>query len=123
MTTNEVANKLVAYCREGKYKEAYDLYAEDAISIEMEGAPGEQITKGKENIWNAYQQWEESIEEIHGGAVGNPVVAANHFVVPMSMDATFKEQGRWAFDELCMYEVADGKIKKAQYFYEVPEMG
>ena len=60
---------------------------------------------------------------MHGGSVGDPVVAADHFVVPMSMDATFKGQGRWAFDELCMYQVENGKIKKAQYFYEVPEMG
>ncbi|WP_298996296.1 SnoaL-like domain-containing protein [Flagellimonas sp. S174] len=123
MTTQEVADKLVQLCREEKYQEAYDLYADDAESVEMDGMPGEKITKGKDNIWNGYLQWAESIEEVHGGSVGDPVVAANHFVVPMSMDATFKETGRWAFEELCMYEVENGKIKKAQYFYEVPSMG
>ena len=123
MTTQEVAEKLVSLCRENMYEDAYNLYADDAVSIEMEGAPGETVTKGKENIWNGYLKWAEGIEEIHGGSVGEPVVAANHFVVPMSMDATFKGQGRWAFDELCMYQVEDGKIKKAQYFYEVPSMG
>jgi len=123
MTTQEVADKLVSLCRENKYQEAYDLYADDAESIEMEGMPGDQVTRGKENIWNAYLKWAEGIEEIHGGSVGEPIVAADHFVVPMSMDATFKGQGRWAFDELCMYQVEDGKIKRAQYFYEVPNMG
>ncbi|GMN09581.1 hypothetical protein MTsPCn9_16240 [Croceitalea sp. MTPC9] len=123
MTTQEVANKLVSLCRENKYEDAYNLYADDAVSIEMDGMPGEKVTKGKENIWNGYLKWAEGIEEMHGGSVGEPVVAANHFVVPMSMDATFKNQGRWAFDELCMYEVENGKIKKAQYFYEVPTMG
>jgi len=123
MTTQEVANKLVAYCKEENYKAAYDLYADDAVSIEMDGMPGEKITTGKENIWNGYLQWAENIEEVHGGSVGEPVVAANHFVLPMSMDATFKETGRWAFDELCMYQVENGKIKKAQFFYEVPSMG
>ena len=122
MTTQEVADKLVTLCREEKYKDAYDLYADDAESIEMDGVPGDKVTKGKENIWNAYLQWAEGIVEIHGGSVGDPIVAANHFVVPMSMDATFKEGGRWAFDELCMYQVEDGKIKRAQYFYEVPSM-
>ena len=122
MTTQEVADKLVTLCREEKYKDAYDLYADDAESIEMDGAPGDKVTKGKENIWNAYLQWAEGIVEVHGGSVGDPIVAANHFVVPMSMDATFKEGGRWAFDELCMYQVEDGKIKRAQYFYEVPSM-
>jgi len=123
MTTQEVAEKLVTLCREEKYKEAYDLYADDAEGIEMDGMAGEKLTEGKENIWNGYLQWAEGIEEIHGGSVGDPVVAANHFVVPMSMDTTFKGQGRWAFDELCMYQVENGKIKKAQYFNEVPEMG
>ncbi len=120
MTTQEVADQLVSLCREGSYEAAYNLYADDAVSIEMEGAPGEQITKGKENIWNGYQQWAEGIEEMHGGSVGNPVVAGNHFVVPMFMDATFKEHGRVTMDELCMYQVENGKIKQAQFFYEVP---
>lgn len=123
MTTQEIANKLVSLCREGKYEEAYDLYADDCESIEMEGMPGEKITNGKENILNAYREWEATIEETHGGTVDDPIVAANHFVVPMSMDATFKGSGRWAFEELCVYQVENGKIKKAQYFYEVPEMG
>ena len=123
MSTQEVADRLVTLCREKKYEEAYNLYSDDAESIEMDGMPGEKVTKGKENIWNAYLQWANGIVEIHGGSVGDPMVAANHFVVPMSMDATFKEGGRWAFEELCMYQVEDGKIKKAQYFYEVPEMG
>ncbi|MEM8998682.1 MAG: nuclear transport factor 2 family protein [Bacteroidota bacterium] len=123
MTTKEVADKLVALCRENKYEEAYGLYADDAESIEMDGMPGEKVTKGKENIWNGYLQWAAGIEEIHGGSVGDAVVADNHFVVPMSMDATFKEGGRWAFEELCVYQVEEGKIKKAQYFYDVPEMG
>lgn len=123
MTTQEVADRLTAYCREENYQAAYDLYADDAVSVEMDGMPGEKVTKGKENIWNAYLQWAESIEEVHGGSVGEPVVAANHFVLPMSMDATFKETGRWAFEELCVYQVENGKIKQAQYFYEVPSMG
>lgn len=123
MSTQEVADKLVSLCREGKYVEAYDLYADDAVSIEMAGMPGDEVTMGKENIVNAYNEWAESIEEMHDGSVGDPIVAANHFVVPMSMDATFKEQGRWAMEELCMYQVEGGKIQKAQYFYEVPNMG
>lgn len=109
MTTQEVADQLVAYCREGDYEAAYDLYADDAVSIEMPGMP---TIKGKETI-----------EEMHGGSVGDPVVAANHFVVPMSVDATFKEKGRIQMDELCLYQVENGKIKKASFHYEVPPAG
>jgi hypothetical protein len=121
MTTQEVADKLVALCREGKYMEAYGLYAENAVSQEMPGAPIER-TQGREQIIKEYQQWAEGIEEMHGGSVGDPLVAGNHFVVPMSIDATFKEAGRQAFDELCLYQVENGEIVKASYHYQTPSM-
>lgn len=121
MKTEEVAHKLVRLCKEGKYPEAYDLYAEDAISVEMDGwVAGEQITKGKSSILEGFNEWQSNIQEMHGGSVGDPVVAGNHFVVPMTSDVTFKQGGRVKMDELCVYEVADGQIKKAQFFYEVP---
>lgn len=121
MTTEEVARNLVRLCKEGKYPEAYDLYAEDAISVEMDGwVAGEQITKGKSNILEGFNEWQSNIQEMHGGSVGDPVVAGNHFVVPMTSDVTFKQGGRVQMDELCVYEVANGQIKKAQFFYEVP---
>lgn len=121
MTTEEVARNLVRFCKEGRYPEAYDLYAEDAVSMEMEGlAVGNQITKGKANILEEFNQWQNNIQEMHGGSVGEPMVAGNHFVVPMTSDVTFKEGGRMQMEELCVYEVANGKIKKAQFFYEVP---
>ncbi|UJH69022.1 nuclear transport factor 2 family protein [Allomuricauda sp. SCSIO 65647] len=117
MTTQEVADKLVSLCREGKYDEAYGLYAEDAVSVEMPGVPNE-ITKGIDNILKGFENWANSIEEHHGGSVGDAVVAGNHFMVPMTSDATFKEIGRCKMEELCVYEVENGKIKKASFFYD-----
>ena len=117
MTTQEVADRLVNLCREGNYQEAYGLYADDAVSIEMPGVPNE-VTQGIDNILKGFEQWANSIEERHGGSVGNPVVAGNHFTVPMVSDATFKGMGRCKMEELCVYEVENGKIKKAQFFYD-----
>ena len=122
MTTQEIADKLVDYCRTEKYHEAYDLYAEDAVSIEMPGMGENQITKGKKNILKGFEEWQASIKEVHGGSVGDPVVMGNHFCVPMSSDCTFEPMGRMKMEELCMYEVKDGKIQRAQYFYEMPDM-
>ncbi len=117
MTTQQVADQLVSLCREGNYQEAYGLYADDAVSVEMPGAPN-QITEGLDNILKGFQQWAESIEASHGGSVGDAIVADNHFVVPMSSDVTFKGGNRWNMEELCVYEVKDGKIKKASFFYD-----
>jgi len=122
MTTQEVAEKFVTFCKEGKYDEAYGMYAEDAVSEEMPGIPNH-ITKGKENILKEFQQWNERVEEMHGGSVGEAVVAGNHFVVPMSMDATFKDRGRQQMDELCVYQVENGMITRATYHYQVPDFG
>lgn len=123
MTTQQVADKLVSLCKEGKYNEAYDLYADDAVSIEMHNwEAGEQVTNGKTNILRGFKQWSDNIEEMHGGSVGEPTVAGNHFVVPMTSDVTFKQGGRVKMEELCMYEVALGKIQRAQFFYDTTNM-
>jgi hypothetical protein len=121
MTTQEVAEKLVKFCREGDYDSAYGLYAEDAISMEMEGVPGH-ISKGRDQIISDYQKWAENVQEMHGGEVGDPLVAGNHFVVPMTYDITFKDRGREQMEELCMYQVENGQIVKASYHYPLPEM-
>jgi len=122
MTTKEVANRLVSLCREGKYEEAYnELYAENAISQEMEGMPNA-LTQGKKEIIEGFHQWQNNIQEMHGGEVGEPLIAGNHFAVPMSYDITFKEGGRQAMEEICMYQVQNGQITKASYHYEAPEM-
>ena len=119
MSTQEVADKLVNFCREGKYDEAYNLYADDAVSKEMSFMPNNR-TEGKENIIQEYQQWATGIEEMHGGEVGNPVVAGNYFAVPMSYDITFKDRGREQMEEICLYKVANGKIAEVSFHYEAP---
>lgn len=46
MKTKEVADKFVNLCKEGKYDEAYGMYAENAVCEEMPGIPNN-VTKGK----------------------------------------------------------------------------
>ena len=117
MTTQEVADKLVALCREGKYDEAYGLYAQDSVSIEMPGVPNE-VTEGLDNILKGFENWASMIAESHGGSVGDPIVAGNHFAVPMTSDVTFKDGRRVNMEEISLYQVEDGKIKKASFHYD-----
>ncbi|MFC4221677.1 SnoaL-like domain-containing protein [Flagellimonas marina] len=122
MTTQDVADKLVALCRDGKYQEAYGLYAQDAVSLEMPGMPNA-VTEGLENILQGFQQWMESIQETHGGTIGDPVVAGNHFAVAMTSDVTFRDGNRMNMEEVALYQVQDGKIKKASFHYDTSAMG
>ncbi len=98
MTTQEIADKLVALCREGKFNEAY-------------------------NILEGFKQWGEIIQETHGGSVGDPVVVGNHFTVPMTSDVTFKDGNRINMEEICLYQVKNGKITKASFHYDTSMMG
>ena len=122
MNTEQVAKRLVELCREGKYEQAQDeLYAQDAVSVEMEGAPGDGPgkVKGLDAIREKGRKWQESIETIHGGSVGDPIVAGDWFSVPMGIDATYKGMGRMDMKEICVYQVRDGKIAHEQFFYNV----
>lgn len=121
MKTQEIADRLVVLCREGKFDQAYDeLFAGDAENIEMpamaDGPLGN--ARGLHAIRRKGKDWEEGVEEMHGGSVGEPIVAGNWFALPMTMDVTFKGRGRMAMEELCVYQVRDGKIVREQFFYD-----
>ena len=121
MSTRQIADRLVELCREGKYEQVYDeLFAADAENIEMpamaEGPLGN--VKGLDAIRAKSQAWSDGIEQIHGSSIGDPIVAGGWFAVTMSVDATFKGRGRMQIEEICVYQVRDGKIVREQFFYD-----
>ena len=118
MTTKEVADRLSQLFKEYKWKEALDeLFSQDAVSIEPAHSPGLQTVEGLDNIRKKGDQFNEMVEEMHGGWTGEPVVGGNYIAVAMGMDVTMKGAGRMKMDEICLYEVKDGKIVKEQFFY------
>ncbi|MEM9687293.1 MAG: nuclear transport factor 2 family protein [Bacteroidota bacterium] len=120
MKTQEVADRLVAMCRQGQNMEAIDeLYADDITSREMPGVP-EEVISGIDGVRKKSEQWFANVQEFHSGDISDPVVAGNHFTCKMSFDITFKDHGRQQMEELCLYEAKDGKIINEQFFYEVP---
>ena len=120
MNTQQVANRLVEMCRNGKNMEVIgELYADNCISKEMPGIPGE-LVSGKDAITKKSEEWYASVEEFHGGGVSDPQVADSHFSCTMNMDITFKERGRMQMEEICVYQVKEGKIVSEQFFYDMP---
>jgi hypothetical protein len=120
MTTQEVAARFNELSKTGQYdKIQEELYAANAVSIEpahaaamgMGNAEGMEAIKAKGAAFNAM------VEEMHSGYSSEPVVAGNHFTVAMGMDVTMKGAGRISMDEICVYEVKDGKIVKEQFFF------
>jgi ketosteroid isomerase-like protein len=76
-----------------------------------------QSVEGLPAIRQKGKQFEEMVEEMHGGYSSDPLVTGNHFAVAMGMDVTMKGAGRVKMDEIALYEVKDGKIVKEQFFY------
>lgn len=118
MTTRDVANRLHELFNEGKWQQAQEeLFANDAESVEPPKSQGMQSVKGLDAIRTKGQQFNDMVEEMHGGYVSDPIVAGNYVAFAMGMDCTYKGMGRQKMDEIAIYEVKDGKIVKEQFFY------
>lgn len=120
MTTQEVANRLVDYCRKGEFEQAQkELYADEAASIEPDsdssGFPKE--THGLKNIIEKGHKFQSMVEEIHGCTVSDPLIGGNSFACTLSMDISMKGRGRSKMEEVCVYEVKDGKITSEHFFF------
>ena len=78
---------------------------------------GLKYVKGKDALKKKGEDFNNMVEEMHGGYCSKPVVGGNFFSVAMGIDATYKGMGRMNMDEICVYEVKDGKIVKEQFFF------
>ena len=118
MTTQDVANRLHELFGQNKWNEAQEeLFSDDAKSIEPPNSPGLQTVEGLDNIKKKGEQFQNMVEEVHGGFHSEPIVAGNYIAFGMGMDVTMKGQGRMKMDEIAVYEVRDGKIVKEQFFF------
>lgn len=117
MTTEDIAKRLVAYCREAKWEAAQrELYADNAVSIEPFATPAfEKETRGLPAILEKGKKFDAMVETMHSLSVSDPLVADQAFACTMSLDVTMKGQGRMNMSELCVYEVKDGKIVLEQF--------
>jgi hypothetical protein len=117
-TTQEVANRFNELAQTGQWQQIQDeLFDDNAESIEPANSEMLKYAKGKPALKAKGEQFNESVEEMHGGWTSEPVVGGNYFSVGMGMDATFKGAGRMKMDEIAVYEVKNGKITKEQFFF------
>lgn len=120
MNTQQIADRLIELCRRGEFSRALEeLYAQDAISLEPEGAPTGPLgnVRGLDAIRKKGKAFDETYEEIHAVTVSEPLIAGDFFSVVMGMDVTWKQGGRRSMEEICVYRVRDGKIVLEQFFY------
>jgi len=120
MTLMEVANELVAGCREGREKENLDrLYAPDAVSAESVDFSGNgRETVGLEGIRGKHVWWD-SMFEVLEQQISDPYPHGDdRFAVTFRVKTRNKETDEISeMDEIAVYHVAGGKITREEFFY------
>jgi hypothetical protein len=117
MNTEEVAKKLVEFCRKSEWRKALDdLYAKDIVSVEaqaMENMPAEM--RGIDQVRGKTDWWEKNME-VHSAKVSGPFVARDTFVVQFDIDVTDKgSKKRMQMSEAGIYTVKDGKVSREEF--------
>ena len=119
MTLQEIANELVAGCREGRERANLDrLYAPDAVSVEAMDMGGGRETQGLAGIHGKHDWWEGAFIT-HGLTVEGPFVHGDdRFAVIFGMDTENRATGeRSQGREVAVYHVKDGRIVREEFFY------
>jgi ketosteroid isomerase-like protein len=120
MNTQEIANKLVAVCKAGKFEDAQVLYAPDAVSVEASAPPGGQREAVGLAAIKAKGEWWVANHEVHSMQVAGPWPHDDRFIVGFRFDVTMKPTGkRFTMEEMALYTVQDGKIVREEFFYSM----
>ena len=118
MNTQQIAARLTELCSQGRFEAAQkELFAEDAVSIEPRETPDfPKETRGLRAIIEKGHKFEAMVESMHGVSASAPLVTGNAIALALTMDVTMKGRGRVKLEELCAYEVKNGKIVLEQFF-------
>ncbi len=120
MDLKEIAEELVAGCRENRAKANLEkLYAADAVSAEAADTQGMgREAHGLDAIRGKHDWWESSAE-VTGGSISDPFLHGDdRFAVVFEVQGKMKESGEsFEMHEVAIYHVADGKIVREEFFY------
>ena len=124
--TLAVGKKLVELCNQGKTMDVLDqYYGDDIVSVEVMGMPEGGMPremKGIEAIRGKTKWWYDN-HEIHSSSCTGPYPHGNQFIVIFDMDITPKAGPtagqRMQMQEAGLYTVANGKIVKEEFFYDM----
>ena len=120
MSNQEVANRYVALCKEGRFHACLDeLFSNDAVSVEAWAPPGSDlIASGLPGIRAKGESWGTN-HEVHKGEVFGPYPNGDRFAVRFVFDVTNKPSGkRMQMDEIGLFTIENGKISREEFFYQ-----
>jgi hypothetical protein len=122
--TATVARELVSLCNQGRNFDAIDrFYSPDIVSIEAMGNEEMPIEQRGIDAIRGKNQWWVDNNEVHSAKATGPFIGDGQFAVRFDYETTFKPTGqRQDMTEMALYDVADGKIVREQFFYHMSGM-
>ncbi len=113
MTIQEVSQRLIRLCSEGKFLDAqHELYDKNILSIETDGSK----TTGSSNMHAKEQRFLDGVAKIRMITFSEPLITGNFFSVILKMEVDLKNGGSRSLEEICVYRVREGKIVFEQFF-------
>ena len=115
----DVANELVAGCREGRETANLDtLYAADAVSVEAADFGQGRETHGIEGIRGKHAWFNETFEVLEHGESDPMPHGDDRFAVIFTAKTRNRETGAVEdMKEVGLYHVDGGKIVREEFFY------
>ena len=124
MTTQEIANQLVALCRAGKNIEAVDtLLSADVVSVEAMGDDTMPAVMNGRDAIRGKNEWWVANHKVHSAKVKGPYPHGDRFAVIYDFEVTPAvgpmAGKRMRMEEIAVYTVADGKVTREEFFYDM----
>jgi ketosteroid isomerase-like protein len=120
MTTQEVAARYYELIKMHQYEQIQnELYAPDAVSIEPENDSNlPLVVTGIHELRKKEGLFFSRVKEMHESYMSAPVVSTFFFSMMTGMDVTMSGKKRKKKEQICIFEVRDGKIVREQFFYD-----
>jgi hypothetical protein len=116
MSTSAVAGRLIELCKEGKFLEAqHELYDKDIVSIDPDGSK----TVGASNMNAKEVEFLSKVDKFRSISWSDPLIAGSYFTVILELEIEFKKIGYKRIEEVCVYQVRNGKIVFEQFFRDL----
>ncbi|MFV0515251.1 MAG: SnoaL-like domain-containing protein [Jhaorihella sp.] len=119
MNLREIADELVAGCRENRERANLDkLYADDAVSVEAADMGGGREAAGLAAIRAKHDWWESNMEVLETRVAGPMLHGDDRFAVIFRVKAREKATGKISeMEEVGVYHLRDGRIAREEFFY------
>lgn len=124
MTTQEVANQLVALCRAGRNIEAVEtLLSPDVVSVEATGDETMPAVMNGRDAVRGKNEWWVNNHKVHSARVKGPYPNGDRFAVIFDFEVTPAvgpmAGKRMRMEEVAIYTVADGKVAREEFYYDM----